>query len=107
MSSAGQGQGDLAKLRNIGPTIRKRLSEASINTRDELEAIGPVEAFRRISANNPGQTIPVCYYLYSLQGALTDQHWDAIPEDVKADLRQRAGVDKPTRRRRRVSGDVG
>lgn len=76
----------LAQLRNIGPTIRERLSEIGIETRADLQRIGPVKAYRRICENYPDQTIPVCYYLYSLQGALMDVHWDDLPGAVKDEL---------------------
>jgi DNA transformation protein and related proteins len=91
---------ELSQLRNIGPTIEQRLREVQINTRRELEAIGPVEAFRRIKEKHPDRTIPVCYYLYSFQGALLDVHWEALPEDMKALLRREAGVEDERGRRR-------
>lgn len=74
---------DLHRLKNIGPTIRKRLNEIGVETRDDLERIGPVEAYRRICLNYPSRTIPVCYYLYSLQGALMGLHWDSVPKPIK------------------------
>jgi len=77
---------DLAELKNIGPTIRKRLNDIGVYTRADLERVGPVSAYNRIRRNNPDRIIPVCYYLYSLQGALMDVHWDSIPEDVKDEL---------------------
>jgi len=98
----GANQEALGRLRNIGPTIERRLREASVHTKEDLEAIGAVEAYRRICAANPGRTIPVCYYLYSLQGALMETHWDALPDQLKADLRKEAGVEDSRRRRKGV-----
>jgi DNA transformation protein len=77
---------DLAELRNIGPTIRKRLNEIGVRTRADLQRMGPVKAYLRICQNYPNQTIPVCYYLYSLQGALMDTHWDDVPKNLKEEL---------------------
>lgn len=74
------------QLRNIGPTIARRLREIGVRTRDDLRNVGPAVAYRRLCAANPGQTIPVCYYLYSLEGALRDQHWDALSPHVKKQL---------------------
>lgn len=91
---------ELSGLRNIGPTIEQRLREVAVTTRRELEAIGAVEAYRRIKARYPGRTIPVCYYLYSLQGALVDLHWDDLPAEIKASLRREAGVEDEHGRRR-------
>jgi len=61
---------DLSSLKNIGPTIQKRLHEIRINSKSELKKVGPVLAYQKIQSKNPGKTIPVCYYLYSLRGHL-------------------------------------
>jgi len=42
--------------------------------------------------SNLGHTLPVCYYLYSLQGALLGLHWDDLPTELKTELRKQ--VDK-------------
>ena len=78
----------LTDLVNIGKTIAGRLNEAGIFTEDELRLVGAVEAHRRIKANYPDKTIPVCYYLYSFDGALINTHWDKIPESRKIALRK-------------------
>lgn len=77
----------VGQLKNIGPTVARRLLEIGVKTRKDLEAVGPVAAYRHISANYPGKHLPVCYYLYSLEGALRDQHWNEIPEQAKMALR--------------------
>lgn len=79
---------ELSLLKNIGPTIEKRLNEIGIYTRADLERIGPAQAYRWICRNYPDQTMPVCYYLYSLQGALMDVHWDQVPKNIKDQLLQ-------------------
>ena len=81
----------LTDLPNIGKKIAARLNEAGIFTEDELRLAGPAEAHHRISALYPDETIPVCYYLYSFEGALTDKHWDKIPEQRKKELRREIG----------------
>jgi DNA transformation protein and related proteins len=83
---------ELSQLRNIGPTIEQRLNDISVRTKRDLEAVGPAEAYRRIRAKHSDRMMSVCYYLYSLQGALLDVHWDDLPEDMKASLRREAGV---------------
>lgn len=88
---------ELSRLKNIGPTIEKRLNEISVFTRSDLERIGPVKAYRWIRRNHADKTIPVCYYLYSLQGALLDVHWDKVPRKTKERLAAQAGSSKPTR----------
>ncbi len=75
-------------LKNIGPTVAQRLLEIGVKTRKDLDAVGAVAAYRHMSANHPGKHLPVCYYLYSLEGALRDQHWNEIPEEVKRSLQK-------------------
>lgn len=83
---------ELGQLKNIGATIEQRLNEIGVFSRVDLVTLGPVKSYRRIKENYPDKTIPVCYYLYSLQGALNDVHWDALPATVKADLRKQVAA---------------
>ena len=80
---------DLRKAKNIGATIEKCLNEIGIFTLADLAEMTSVEAFKRIRENYPGKTIPVCYYLYSLEGALLDLHWNDIPSELKEELQAR------------------
>lgn len=68
----------LLGLKNIGRTIAARLKAVGVETVGDLRAIGPAKAYKRVKAENPEMTVPVCYYLYSLQGALDGLHWDAL-----------------------------
>ena len=77
---------ELVGLKNIGPTIEKRLNEVGIMSRADLEKVGAAQAYMKIKMKNSGKTVPVCYYLYSLQGALTGTHWDALPAKTKKQL---------------------
>lgn len=72
--------------RNIGPTIAKRLNEIGVHTMAELHEVGPSKAYKAIKQLYPDKTLPVCYYLYSFEGALTDTHWNDIPEKRKQQL---------------------
>jgi DNA transformation protein len=78
----------LKGAKNIGTTILKRLNEIGIYSLADLADITPVKAYKKICEQNPGETFPVCYYLYSLEGALLELHWDDLPEDLKKDLRK-------------------
>lgn len=80
-------------MKNIGPTIRKRLAEIDVMTIDDLAVLGSAEAYQRLATHFAGQRLPVCYYLYSLEGALQDRHWDDFSEDEKHELRQHAGLE--------------
>lgn len=80
---------DLRKAKNIGATIEKYLNEIGVFTLADLAEITPVEAFKRIRKNYPEKTIPVCYYLYSLEGALLNLHWNDIPSKLKEELKDK------------------
>jgi len=78
----------LAELKNIGRKIASLLNEAGIHSEQELRSVGPVEAYKKIRENHPDETLPLCYYLYSFEGALCDKHWDAIGEERKRELKE-------------------
>ena len=73
----------LTDLKNIGQKIAGRLNEAGIFTEDDLRTAGAVVAYQKIRRRYPHETLPVCYYLYSLEGALRDKHWDDLPQTLK------------------------
>jgi len=81
----------LKGAKNIGSTIHTRLNEIGIFSLAELAQVTPVIAYKKICENNPGKVFPVCYYLYSLQGAILDVHWDDLPKEMKLDLLKQIG----------------
>lgn len=91
----------LRGLTNIGPTIADRLETVGVRTLGDLERIGPARVFRRLQQAYADRTIPVCYYLYSLQGALDGKHWNDIGAATKQRLLAEAGMPD---RRGRASG---
>ncbi|MBX2816617.1 MAG: TfoX/Sxy family protein [Saprospiraceae bacterium] len=76
----------VSALRNIGQTIERRLQNIGIHTMADLANIRPVQAYLKLQAKSDSP-LPICYYLYSLQGALMDTHWDQIPGEIKKSLR--------------------
>lgn len=77
---------NLKGTKNIGETIEKRLNEIGVFSLADLAEMTPVKAYQSICKQNPDKTFPVCYYLYSLQGALLDLHWDNLPTQLKTEL---------------------
>lgn len=76
---------------NIGPAIATRLREIGVHTLTDLKRRGAAGAYLRICRANPGKTIPVCYYLYSLEGAILGVRWDAIGSEAKLALLRQVG----------------
>ncbi len=81
----------LTELRNIGKKLAARLNEVGIFSEDELQNVGAVNAHNMIKEKYPNETLPVCYYLYSFEGALADKHWDDIGEKKKRELKEKIG----------------
>ena len=81
----------LTELKNIGAKIAVRLNEAGIFSEEELRFYGAIEAHKMIKKNYPNETLPVCYYLYSFEGALCNKHWNEIGESKKRKLKSGIG----------------
>jgi DNA transformation protein len=77
----------LTDLKNIGKKIARRLNGVGIFSEDDLRRIGAIGAHRMIKDKYPDETLPVCYYLYSFEGALNNKHWDEIGEQRKQQLK--------------------
>lgn len=71
------------KLRNIGPKSSAWLRQVGLRTRDDLDAIGAVEAFMRVKRAG---FKPSLNLLYSIEGALRDCHWQEIPDARRSEL---------------------
>ncbi|MEM7734887.1 MAG: TfoX/Sxy family protein [Deinococcota bacterium] len=76
----------LTDLKNIGKKIAGRLNEVGIFSEDDLRRVGAIGAHQMIREHHPNETLPVCYYLYSFEGALHNKYWDEIGETRKQHL---------------------
>ncbi|MBL4762796.1 MAG: TfoX/Sxy family protein [Gammaproteobacteria bacterium] len=81
----------LIELQNIGKKIAGRLNEVDVFSEDELRIVGAVEAHRMIKEKHPNESLPICYYLYSFEGALCDTHWNDIDQEKKRELKDKIG----------------
>lgn len=70
-------------LRNIGPKSAAWLRQVGLRTREDLAAVGPLEAFMRVRRAG---FKPSLNLLYSLEGALCDCHWQDVPEARRQEL---------------------
>ena len=72
-----------AKLRNIGPKSAAWLRQVGLRSREDLEAVGAVDAFMRVMRAG---FKPSLNLLYALEGALLDCHWQEVPEGRRTEL---------------------
>ena len=79
---------EIEHLKNIGPTTTQWLHEAGLHTQADLEDIGAVMAYKVLQHQRPQQVNIML--LYALQGALMDLHWNALPPQLKAQLKRDA-----------------
>ena len=82
----------LTELKNIGKTVASKLRDLGITNEMELKKLGSVKAYKWLSEQTPEKHLPVCYYLYSLEGAIQNKHWDDLSEKEKTKLRLAAGL---------------
>lgn len=71
------------KLRNIGPKSSAWLRQVGLRTREDLDAIGAVEAFMKVKRAGFKPTLNL---LYSIEGALRDCHWQEISDARRSEL---------------------
>lgn len=77
----------LRDLRNLGEVTERWLGEVDIPTPAALEIAGPLEAYRRLKASRPREVTLVA--LWALWGALLDLDWRELPDDLKAQSREK------------------
>ncbi|HEY5972071.1 MAG TPA: TfoX/Sxy family protein [Pseudoxanthomonas sp.] len=71
------------KMRNIGPKSAAWLRQVGLRTQEDIAAAGPVDAFLRVKRAG---FRPSLNLLYALEGALTDCHWQEVPEARRQQL---------------------
>lgn len=70
-------------MKGLGAKSMALLAEAGFKTRDDVEKVGPPEAFRRVRALHPNVNNQL---LWQLTGALLDLDWKELPQDMKQHL---------------------
>ncbi len=78
----------LEHLPNIGEVSAGWLRDAGVRTVEDLEAMGAVEAWKRVKAAYPQQVTIIM--LYALQAALLGMPWTHLPAELKRKLRAEA-----------------
>jgi len=85
------GKDDNNKIRNVGPKSAAWLRQVGVRTQEDLERLGPVEAFMKVKRAG---FRPSLNLLYALAGAIENCHWADLPDERKAALVQAAASDE-------------
>lgn len=78
---------ELLTLKNLGIATVNILNAIGVHSRDELQSMGPVEAYVRIQQRGIHVSKVM---LYALRGALDDKHWNELSQETKEQLVQKA-----------------
>jgi DNA transformation protein and related proteins len=71
------------KIRNVGPKSAAWLRQVGVRTQDDLNRLGPVEAFMKVKRAG---FRPSLNLLYALAGAIENCHWADLPDERKKEL---------------------
>ena len=77
------GKDDSNKIRNVGPKSAAWLRQVGVRTQDDLNRLGPVEAFMKVKRAG---FRPSLNLLYALAGAIENCHWADLPDERKKEL---------------------
>jgi DNA transformation protein and related proteins len=77
----------LIELKNLGASTVNILNSIGIRTQHELQAIGSVQAYRRIRQRGVHVSRAL---LYAMEGALLDMPWQSLDPALKVQLVQMA-----------------
>lgn len=79
----------LGRIANLGPVSRRWLQDVGVRTAADLARKGSVPTFLAVRRRGHRATASL---LYALEAALLDLRPDRLPEVVRANLRERAGL---------------
>jgi len=74
----------LSHLKNIGPKSEMWLNDFDIYTKEDIERYGPVTLYHILKSN--GYDVNMIF-VYALQGALMNLHWNELPKEIKDNLK--------------------
>jgi DNA transformation protein len=72
-------------MMNLGPKSTQWLKEVGIHTKEDLERIGPIEAYLKVKEKSSSMK-PSLLLLYALVGAVKEVHWQKVAREEKEQL---------------------
>lgn len=82
MDAAAIARCDLLKLKNIGPRSVDKLMAIGITSREQIDALGAAQVYRRLREHVPVSMT----MLWALQGALLDLPYYQVPVEIRKAL---------------------
>lgn len=76
-----------SNLKNIGPVSTEWLRAVGVASREDLERLGSIEAYRLVKEHGFNSSLNL---LYALEATLLDIHWTALSSQTKAKLKAAA-----------------
>ncbi len=95
--AATRAETQVAKLENLGPKSASWLVAVGVKTLADLQRLGSVRTFALVREAGFPATLNL---LWALEATLVGVRWDRLPDDAKRELRDRAGLPEPKRKRR-------
>ena len=77
----------MTPIKNMGSKSSVWLHDIGIDSLEDLEAIGAVEAYRLLKASRPTEV--TLNALWGMQAALLNIHWNMLTPEMKAELKAR------------------
>jgi DNA transformation protein len=77
---------EMMNLKNIGVKCAEKLYEVGICTEEQLKELGTEEVFWRIFEKKGWERGMCSCFLYAVEGAITNERWNKIPEKRKKEL---------------------
>lgn len=77
----------MMKLRNIGERSAAWLRDIGVEEADALRALGAPAAYRMVKSIHPQVNF---VFLYALEGAIQDRHWNSLSDEEKERLQREA-----------------
>lgn len=81
----------LTALPNIGVKLASMLHDVGIQDLQGIKKAGAANLYKKLQAFS-GKRLPVCYYLYSLEGAIRNTDWRDLSDGQKQKLCREAGL---------------
>jgi len=76
-------------MKNLGPKSREWLATIGVYSWDDVDKLGVVETYKQVKAAHPEKV--TLNMLYGLQAGLLEISWTELPQDIKDELKKKAG----------------